>query len=66
MVEDTHHIAPQEIADADGNIGHFHKNHKYNLLPLCKDCHHKVHEGKLIIRGFVMTSNGLEIDFEEK
>lgn len=66
MVEDTHHIAPQEIADTQGNIGHFHKNHKYNLLPLCKDCHHKVHEGKLIIRGFVMTSNGLEIDFEEK
>ncbi len=66
MVEDTHHIAPQEIADADGNIGHFHKNHKYNLLPLCKDCHNKVHEGKLIIRGFVMTSQGLEIDFEEK
>jgi DNA mismatch repair protein MutS len=67
MVEDTHHIAPQETADAEGNIdGHFHKNHKYNLLPLCKDCHNRVHEGKLIIRGFVMTSNGLEIDFEEK
>ncbi len=66
MVEDTHHIAPQEIADSDGNIGHFHKNHKYNLLPLCKDCHNRVHEGKLIIRGFVMTSHGLEIDFDEK
>ncbi len=66
MVEDTHHIAPQEIADEKGNIGHFHKNHKYNLLPLCKDCHNKVHEGTLMIRGFVMTSEGLKIDFDEK
>jgi DNA mismatch repair protein MutS len=66
IVEDTHHIRPQETADADGNIGHFHKNHKYNLLPLCKDCHNKVHDAKLLIRGFIMTSQGLEVDFEEK
>lgn len=67
MVEDTHHIIPQEVADEMGNIdGRFHKNHKYNLLPLCKECHNKVHDGDLIIRGFVMTSHGLEIDFEEK
>ena len=66
IVDDTHHIAPQEIADEKGNIGHFHKNHKYNLLPLCKDCHNKVHDGKLIIRGFIMTSEGLKIDFDEK
>ncbi len=66
-VEDTHHISPQEFADIHGNIeGRFHKDHKYNLLPLCKECHNKVHEGKLLIRGFVMTSQGLEIDFEEK
>ncbi len=65
-VEDTHHIAPQESADEKGNIGHFHKNHKYNLLPLCKECHNKVHEGKLIIHGFVMTSKGLQVDFEEE
>lgn len=66
-VEDTHHISPQEIADVHGNIdGRFHKDHKYNLLPLCKGCHNKVHEGRLLIRGFVMTSQGLEIDFEEK
>ncbi len=65
-VEDTHHIAPQETADEKGNIGHFHKNHKYNLLPLCKECHNKVHEGKLVIQGFVMTSDGLKIDFDEK
>jgi len=66
IVDDTHHIAPQEIADEQGNIGHFHKNHKYNLLPLCKECHNRVHDGTLIIRGFVMTSEGLKIDFDEK
>lgn len=66
-VEDTHHISPQEHADEHGNIdGRFHKDHKYNLLPLCKDCHNRVHEGNLLIRGFVMTSRGLEIDFDEK
>lgn len=67
QVEDTHHISPQEIADEHGNIdGRFHKDHKYNLLPLCKGCHNRVHDGTLLIRGFVMTSRGLEIDYFEK
>lgn len=66
-VEDTHHIIPQEESDEKGNIeNRFHKNHKYNLIPLCKECHNKVHEGTLVIRGFVMTSDGLEINYEEK
>lgn len=66
VVDETHHISPQEIADQNGNIGHFHKNHKYNLIPLCAACHDRVHAGKLTIRGFVMTSNGLQLDFDEK
>lgn len=66
VVDETHHISPQEIADQNGNIGHFHKNHKYNLIPLCAACHDRVHAGKLTIRGFVMTSDGLQLDFDEK
>ncbi len=63
-VDDTHHIAPQEVADKDGNIGHIHKNHKYNLLPICKQCHNDIHAQKIVVKGFMMTSNGLELSYE--
>jgi DNA mismatch repair protein MutS len=61
-VSDIHHIAHQKDANEHGHIKHFHKNHKYNLVPLCENCHHKVHKGEIEIRGFKMTSNGLELD----
>jgi len=64
-VEDTHHIKPQEIADEFGHIDHHHKNHKFNLLPICKNCHDKIHKGKLHVNGFIMTSKGLELGYEE-
>lgn len=66
QVDDTHHIAPQEAADDAGNIGHIHKNHKYNLLPICKQCHNDIHAQKLIVKGFMMTSNGLELTYERQ
>ena len=65
-VEDVHHIAEQQKADESGNIEHFHKNHKYNLIPLCKKHHNMVHEGKINISGFVMTSEGLKLHYEVK
>ena len=65
-VEDVHHIAEQHTADESGNIDHFHKNHKYNLIPLCKNHHHMVHEGKIIISGFMMTDAGLKLHYEVK
>ncbi len=65
-VEDVHHIAEQQEANTDGNIDHFHKNHKYNLIPLCKKHHSMVHEGKINISGFVMTSEGLKLHYEVK
>ena len=65
-VEDVHHIAEQQEANDDGNIDHFHKNHKYNLIPLCKDHHTMVHNGKVNISGFVMTSQGLKLHYEIK
>ena len=64
-VDDVHHIAPQKLADSDGKIAHFHKNHKHNLIPLCKHHHNLVHEGKLIISGFVMTDEGLKLHYQE-
>ena len=65
-VEDVHHIAEQQEANEDGHIDHFHKNHKYNLIPLCKRHHTLVHEGKINISGFVMTSEGLKLHYEVK
>ena len=65
-VEETHHIKAQSVANLNGNIDHFHKNHKYNLIPLCKEHHKKVHEGKILISGFVMTQEGLKLHFDEK
>ncbi len=65
-VDEVHHIAPQHLADGDGNIGHFHKNHRHNLIPLCKKHHEMVHNGQITISGFVMTSDGLQLHYEEK
>ena len=63
-VDDIHHIAPQHLADDSGHIGHFHKNHKYNLIPLCKKHHDMVHKGQIVINGFVMTQEGLRLHYE--
>ena len=65
-VEDVHHIAEQNLANDAGMIGSMSKNHKYNLIPLCKKHHKLVHEGKVLISGFVMTSKGIKLHYEEK
>jgi len=64
-VEDVHHIQAQQLANDEGMIGSMDKNHKYNLIPLCKKHHHMVHEGKIHISGFVMTSKGLKLHYDE-
>ncbi len=66
VAEDVHHIAQKSLADKSGFIGHFHKDNKNNLIPLCKEHHQQIHEGKLFVNGFVMTSKGLELQFEEQ
>lgn len=64
--EDVHHITHQSQADSAGFIGHFHKDNKHNLIPLCKEHHNQIHDGKIKVDGFVMTSNGLELQYEEQ
>ncbi len=66
MAEDVHHISQRSLADEAGFIGHFHKDNKHNLIPLCKEHHKLIHDGKLQVNGFVMTSKGLELKFEEQ
>ncbi|MHA2341208.1 MAG: MutS-related protein [Candidatus Hodarchaeales archaeon] len=43
---DVHHLMPQNLADENGFIGSFHKNHKANLMNICKDCHKKETKSK--------------------
>ncbi|WP_297443966.1 DNA mismatch repair protein [Sulfurimonas sp.] len=66
VAEDVHHISQKSLADSAGFIGHFHKDNKHNLVPLCKEHHHQIHDGKLQVNGFIMTSKGLELQFEEQ
>ncbi len=63
-VEEVHHIAPQAKAKG-GFIDHFKTNHRYNLIPLCAKHHKMVHEGRLIINGFVMSEEGLKLHYME-
>ncbi len=64
--EDVHHISHQAASNSSGFIGHFHQDHRSNLVPLCKEHHREIHDGKIKVKGFVMTSKGLELDFEEQ
>jgi len=66
VAEDVHHISHQSLANQAGFIGHFHQDHKSNLIPLCKEHHKAIHDGKINVKGFMMTSRGLELDFEEQ
>ena len=66
VADDVHHISHQAASNKAGFIGHFHQDHRSNLVPLCKQHHREIHEGKIKVKGFVMTSNGLELDFEEQ
>ena len=66
MAEDVHHIAHQSLSDQAGFIGHFRQDHKHNLIPLCKEHHREIHDGKINVKGFVMTSSGLELEVEEQ
>lgn len=59
--EETNHIKEQHLADEDGKIEHFHKNHPANLSPLCKKCHLRVTRGELTMEPPVLTSEGIRI-----
>jgi len=60
--EHTHHMKEQNTADENGMIEHFHKNKKHNLIPLCEECHLRVHHGDLDIKGFIQTNKGILLD----
>jgi len=63
---DVHHINSQKFADCNDTIDYYHKNHLGNLVVLCLDHHQKVHNGGLEVRGWITTSEGRQLDWEEK
>ena len=67
LAVDTHHIKFQCTANETGHIEHFHKDSKFNLVGLCKECHNNVHSvpPKLRIDGYQMSSNGIELKYEK-
>lgn len=65
MPLDTHHIDFQCNADSNGFNGHFHKNSKSNLVSICKKCHVKVHNNEIKINGYIMSTTGRHLDYED-
>jgi len=61
---DVHHINFQCSADLNNMIGTIHKNKLSNLVVLCKECHINVHNHTLKINGYIETSKGKELSFE--
>lgn len=64
---ETHHIHFQTDCKADGKIKakpYLHKNMLYNLVVLCRKCHNSVHQGEIIINGYVDTSFGPMLDYK--
>jgi len=62
---ETHHINHQKDYDGDfidkKNKSHIKKNDMSNLVVLCQYCHDKVHNGEIVIDGYVMTNKGRKI-----
>jgi DNA mismatch repair protein MutS len=63
--EDTHHIKFQNTANENNIIdGYIQKDTKSNLVPLCKECHVKVHNNSLVIHGYIETNAGRKLEYE--
>ena len=57
---DIHHLEPQEKADVNNYINTFHKNHKANLVNVCKKCHLEFTK-KNIIHRKIKTTEGYKL-----
>lgn len=65
LAEDTHHINYQSCSNEEGFFQEYHKDIKHNLVPLCKECHQKEHNGDIKIIGYKKTSNGKILDVQK-
>lgn len=51
-----HHIRGRDIPQAE---------HQWNKTNICANCHYKVHLGLIIIKGWQMTIDGMELEWYE-
>ena len=65
---ETHHINWKK--DCNNNLvtdkPHIKMNANYNLLTVCQSCHDKIDRGEIHVDGFIQTSSGKKLKFEEK
>jgi DNA mismatch repair protein MutS len=61
---DVHHIHSQKYADCNDTIEYFNKNHGGNLVVLCVDHHNQVHKGEITVHGWIETSHGKRLSWE--
>lgn len=61
--DEIHHINFQSMANKFGHINSIHKNALGNLCSICTDCHDKVHNDEIIIKGYMETSEGIKLDY---
>lgn len=54
---DIHHITEQHKNTYD-------KNFEYNLVSICKECHNKIHDNEIDVKGYIQTSLGVKLDHE--
>jgi len=63
---DVHHISSQKYADCNDTIDYYHKNHKANLVVLCESHHKDVHNGVILVRGWMDTVLGRKLDWSKE
>jgi DNA mismatch repair protein MutS len=61
---DVHHIHSQKYADCNDTIEYFNKNHGGNLVVLCVIHHNQVHKGEITVHGWIETSHGKKLSWE--
>lgn len=65
----THHINFQSNCDENDRVigaEHIQKNSLSNLIVICESCHQKVHQNKIQIDSYEMTSKGKKIKIKIK
>ena len=63
---DVHHITFQKDFLKNNEHIKFNKNDKGNLVVLCEEHHTKVHNGEILIKGFIKTENGSILNYENQ
>jgi len=58
---EVHHMNPRQLANKNGYIEGFNKNHRANLMSICNECHKKI-TASGIIHKKVLTTEGMMIE----